>query len=234
MELALKGVFCTRLGSKRPLRRARFVLTEVRWLCHTYELPCVLQCLTPAIVLHSFLRLVGNKLRNGEVDELFSDVGEYHGFIHTAGICLVSNRGGLGTSNFSEALWRRGGKGRRACNYISRIWIPLPIIPCGSPSIELSDFHQSARSGNEREQKLKNTWKYAPRLMASLLISSQPISIAYSCKLIANQIADQQTEVPVTSYNVNRFTFLFIPRFRENGHVQPIAKKGDSCIMADI
>ena len=127
MELALKGVFCTRLGSKRPLRKAHFVLTEVRWLCHTYELPCVLQCLTPAIVLHSFLRLVGNKLRNGEVDELFSDVGEYHGFIHTAGICLVSNRGGLGTSNFSEALWRRGGKGRRACNYISRIWIPPPI-----------------------------------------------------------------------------------------------------------
>ena len=60
------------------------------------------------------------------------------------------------------------------------------------------------------------------------------ISIAYSCQQIAKQIADQQTEVPVTAYNVNRFTFLFIPRFRENGHVQPIAKKGDSCIMADI
>ena len=56
------------------------------------------------------------------------------------------------------------------------------------------------------------------------------ISIAYSCQ----QIADQQTEVPLTAYNVNRFTFPFIPRFRENGHVQPIAKKGDSCIMADI
>ena len=32
-------------------------------------------------------------------------------------------------------------------------------FPCGSPSTELSDFHQSARSGNERKckQKLKNT-----------------------------------------------------------------------------
>ena len=71
---------------------------------------CVLQCLTPATVPHSFLVLVGNKLRDREVDELFSDVGEYHGFIHTAGICLVSNRGGLGTSEFSEALWWWGGK----------------------------------------------------------------------------------------------------------------------------
>ena len=51
---------------------------------------CVLQCLTPAIVPHSFFVLVGNKLRGREVDELFSDVGEYHGFIHTAGICLVA------------------------------------------------------------------------------------------------------------------------------------------------
>ena len=120
MELALKGMLCTRLGSKRPLRKARFVLTEVRWLCHTYELPCVLQCLTPAIVPHSFFVLVGNKLRGREVDELFSDVGEYHGFIHTAGICLVSNRGGLGTSEFSEALWRRGGKGKE--NLQQRLW----------------------------------------------------------------------------------------------------------------
>ena len=120
MELGLKGVLCTRLGSKRPLRKVRFVLTEVRWLCHTYELPCVLQCLTPAIVPHSFFVLVGNKLRDREVDELFSDVGEYHGFIHTAGICLVSNRGGLGTSKFSEALWRPGGKGKE--NLQLRLW----------------------------------------------------------------------------------------------------------------
>ena len=81
---------------------------------------CVLQCLTPAIVPHSFLVLVGNKLRDREVDELFSDVGEYHGFIHTAGICLVSNRGGLGTSEFSEALWWWGGK--RKENLQQRLW----------------------------------------------------------------------------------------------------------------
>ena len=153
MELALKGMLCTRLGSKRPLRKARFVLTEVRWLCHTYELPCVLQCLTPAIVPHSFFVLVGNKLRDREVDELFSDVGEYHGFIHTAGICLVSNRGGLGTSKFpkrSGGGWEREGElATTSLEFEFRLQ-----FPCGSPSTELSDFRQSARSGNEREQKL--------------------------------------------------------------------------------
>ena len=89
---------------------------------------CVLQCLTPAIVPHFFLCLVGNKLRDREVDELFSDVGEYHGFIHTAGICLLSNRGGLGTSKLSSPGRSGGGAGkrRRACNYVSGIWIPPP------------------------------------------------------------------------------------------------------------
>ena len=51
-------------------------------------------------------------------------------------------------------------------------------FPCGSPSTELSDFHQSARSGNERKckQKLK---KYMPRVMTSLLMSSPPISLLH-------------------------------------------------------
>ena len=120
-------MLCIRLGSKRPLRKARFVLTEVRWLCHTYELPCVLQCLTPTIVPHSFLVLVGNKLRDREVDELFSDVGEYHGFIHTAGICLVSNRGGWVRVSFPRRSGGGVGKGRRTCNNVSGIWIPPPI-----------------------------------------------------------------------------------------------------------
>ena len=145
MELALKGMLCTRLGSKGPLRKARFVLTEVRWLCHTYELPCVLQCLTPAIVPHSFLVLVGNKLRDREVDELFSDVGEYHGFIHTAGICLVSNRGGLGTSKFSEALWRRGGKGKE--NLQQRLW----NLNSASNSLVAPHRRSSQISANQRE-----------------------------------------------------------------------------------
>ena len=121
VELALKGVLCTRLGSKSAsLRKACFVLTEVRWLCHAYELLCVLQCLTSAIVPHSFLRFLGNKLRDREVDELFSDVGEYHGFIHTAGICLVSSQGGLGTSKFSRVLWRRGGRKKESLQL--RLW----------------------------------------------------------------------------------------------------------------
>ena len=120
-------MLCIRLGSKRPLRKARFVLTEVRWLCHTYELPCVLQCLTPTIVPHSFLVLVGNKLRDREVDELFSDVGEYHGFIHTAGICLVSNRGGWVRVSFPRRSGGGVGKGRRTFNNVSGIWIPPPI-----------------------------------------------------------------------------------------------------------
>ncbi|CAH3185668.1 unnamed protein product [Porites lobata] len=34
--------------------------------------------------LRHVLTALGNKLRDREVDELFSDVGEYHGFIHTA------------------------------------------------------------------------------------------------------------------------------------------------------
>ena len=146
-------MLCTRLGSKRPLRKARFVLTEVRWLCHTYELPCVLQCLTPAIVPHSFLVLVGNKLRDREVDELFSDVGEYHGFIHTAGICLVSNRGGWVRVSFP----RRSGGGWEKEGELATTSLEFEFrlqFPCSSPSTELSDFRQSARSGNGREQKL--------------------------------------------------------------------------------
>ena len=54
-------------------------------------------------------------------------------------------------------------------------------FPCGSPSTELSDFRQSARSGNKCECKhrLKNTWKHVPRVMTSLLMSSPPISISH-------------------------------------------------------
>ena len=145
VELGLKGVLCTCLGSKRPLGKALFVLTEVWWLCHAYELLCVLQCLSPAIVPYFFLCLVGNKLRDREVDELFSDVGEYHGFIHTAGICLVSNRGGLGTSKFSEALWRGGGK--RKENLQQRLW----DLNSASNSLVAPLRRSSQISANQRE-----------------------------------------------------------------------------------
>ena len=54
-------------------------------------------------------------------------------------------------------------------------------FPCGSPSTELSDFRQSARSGNEHKckQTLENKWKHVSRVMTSLLMSSPPISISH-------------------------------------------------------
>ena len=51
-------------------------------------------------------------------------------------------------------------------------------FPCGSPSTELSDFCQSAWSGNKCERK-KNIEKHVPRVMTSLLMSSLPISILH-------------------------------------------------------
>ena len=68
------------------------------------------------------------------------------------------------------------GKGRRAGNYVSGIWI-LPPIPL---STELSDFRQSVQRGSECgcKQTLKNMWKHAPRV-DTLLMSSPPISILH-------------------------------------------------------
>ena len=84
--------------------------------------------------------------------------------------CLQALRGSLGA----------GREGSRACNYVSGIWIRLQF-PCGFLSTKMSDFRQSALSGNEQEckQTLKNTWKHAPRVMKSLLMSSPPISISH-------------------------------------------------------
>ena len=84
--------------------------------------------------------------------------------------CLQALRGSLGA----------GREGSRACNYVSGIWIRLQF-PCGSLSTKMSDFRQSALSGNEREckQTLKNTWKHAPRVITSLLMSSPSISILH-------------------------------------------------------
>ena len=66
----------------------------------------------------------------------------------------------------------RAGKGERAYKFLE-FEFHLQF-PCGSPSTELSDFHQSTRSRNERKckQTLKNTWQ---RVMTSLLMSSLPI-----------------------------------------------------------
>ena len=87
-------------------------------------------------------------------------------------ICMLS-------SLWASSPGRSGGwagKGRRACNYVSGIWI-LPPIP---PLTELSDFRQSVQSGSECgcKQTLKNMWKHAPRV-DTLLMSSPPISILH-------------------------------------------------------
>ena len=71
-----------------------------------------------------------------------------------------------------RGLWRRGKEGE-----LTNTSLDLRLyFLSGSPSTELSDFRQSARSGNVREckQTLKNTLKMK---LTSLLISSSPISI---------------------------------------------------------
>ena len=67
--------------------------------------------------------------------------------------------------------WHRAGKGRRACNYVSGIWIPPPILLWLSVDWAV----RFPPSGDKREckQTLKNMWKHAPRVMTSY----------YSCHL---------------------------------------------------
>ena len=72
-------------------------------------------------------------------------------------------------SKISGALWRRGGKRKESLQL--RLWNLNST--CGSPSTELSDFRQSARSGNERE------CKHVPSVIMSSLMSSPPISISH-------------------------------------------------------
>ena len=60
---------------------------------------------------------------------------------------------GCGFSLRASSPGRSGGgagKGRRACNYVSEFEFHLQF-PCGSQSTELSEFCESARSGNEHE-----------------------------------------------------------------------------------
>ena len=54
-------------------------------------------------------------------------------------------------------------------------------FPCGSLSTKLSDFCQSASSGNKGKwkQTLKKTCKHAIRIMTSLLMSPLPITISH-------------------------------------------------------
>ena len=87
-------------------------------------------------------------------------------------VCMLSRQ--RASSPGHSGGW--AGKVRRACNYVSGIWIPPPI----PPSTELSDFCQSVQRGSECgcKQTLKNMWKHAPRV-DTLLMSSPPISILH-------------------------------------------------------
>ena len=62
---------------------------------------------------------------------------------------------GTGTSNFMVARWE---KEVELATTSAEFGFHLQF-PCGSQSTELSDFHQSARSGNKHKSKqtLKNT-----------------------------------------------------------------------------
>ena len=82
--------------------------------------------------------------------------------------CLQALRGSL----------RAGREGSRACNYVSGIWIRLQF-PVASCRLRCQIFANQRRNEQECKQTLKNTWKHAPRVMKSLLMSSPPISISH-------------------------------------------------------
>ena len=85
----------------------------------------------------------------------------------------------LRASSLRRCGQRRGRKRKESLQ--PRLWnlnSTSNSIPCGSPSTELSDFRQSARSENERKM-LTNIEKHVPRVMTSLLMSSLPINISH-------------------------------------------------------
>ena len=84
---------------------------------------------------------------------------------------------------------------RRACNYVSEIWI-LRWLPV---STDLSDFRRSVQSGNECKCKKNIIWN-VPRVMTSLLMSSPPIN---STPHWLSQHSN--------SSRSSRFSFLFTP-----------------------
>ena len=61
------------------------------------------------------------------------------------------------------------GKGKRACNYISGIWItpPIPVSP-HRLSCQISTNQREA----ETSTNVNKQWKHMPRVMMSLLTSS--------------------------------------------------------------
>ena len=69
------------------------------------------------------------------------------------------------------------GKGRRTCNYVSGIWIPPPI-PLLLPFDWAVRFLPISEKQNWARMST-NIEKHEPRVMASLLMSSPPISILH-------------------------------------------------------
>ena len=105
----------------------------------------------------------------------------------------------LAAGKLSGVRWwqHRAGKGRRACYYVSGIWIPLPVpLACGSPSTELSDFHQSAWSGN------KSKCKQIPTNTCHVISPNQHFTSTFVMWIFKFQ------------RHSCKLSFLFLPRFQ--------------------
>ena len=88
---------------------------------------------------------------------------------------LASELKGLACEQALWALWWWGWKRRRACNYISKIWIPPPILlwlPVHWPDLTWPGKWKRLQIETSIE-------KHVPRLMMSSLTSSPPISILH-------------------------------------------------------
>ena len=71
-------------------------------------------------------------------------------------------------------------KGKRSCNYVCGIWIP-PLIPSVAPHWLICQISVNQREAERAQmynckQTLK-TWKLAPKVIMSLVMSSPPIKI---------------------------------------------------------
>ena len=98
---------------------------------------------------------------------------------------MLSSHGQRASSPRHSGGW--AGKGRRAGNYVSGIWI-LPPIPL---STELSDFRQSVQRGSECgcKQTLKNMWKHAPRvdIITNVISGNQLFALTFSMQIFKFQ-----------------------------------------------
>ena len=91
-------------------------------------------------------------------------------------------------SKLSGTLWLRAGKGRRTCNYTSLEFEFQIQFPCGSPSTEQSDFHQSAR---RTRSDLNTHWKTRAKgndVITSAISANQHFASTFSMQILKFQI----------------------------------------------